>query len=138
MTQEPGEHLEEEPQSERGEPGSRDTGAKAPSAGEHRREGAFEEESMVSSGEPGWEPPDESGGSDEAVAPPYEGRQEEAKSEEHMRARAGKPDAGGEAQRSAVEHGKPSSSDEGVGPAHHPGTQRGEDHPPETTHPDEE
>lgn len=138
MTREPGEHLEEEPQSERGAPGSRDTGAKEPSAGEHRHEGAFEEESMISSGEPGWQRPDDArGGSDEAIVPPYEGRQQEAKSEEHMRARAGKPDAGGQAQKSSVEHDKPTSSSEGVGPAHQPGTQRGEDHPPETTHPDE-
>ncbi|PTR32372.1 hypothetical protein C8K36_1011424 [Rhodococcus sp. OK519] len=140
MTQKPGEHLEEEPQSERGEPGSRDTGADAPSVGEHRREGAFEDESMTSSGEPGWQRPDDAGGlgseSDDAAVPPYDDRQKQAKSAEHMRARAGNPDGGGQAQKSAVEHEKPSSSDKGVGPAHQSGTRRGEDHPPETTHPE--
>jgi hypothetical protein len=33
MTDTPGEHLEEEPQSERGAPGSRDTGSDEPSGG---------------------------------------------------------------------------------------------------------
>jgi len=141
MTQRPGEHLDEEPQSERGAPGSRDTGADDPSAGEHRREGAFEEESMTSSGEPGWQRPSDAGGhgssSEDAAVPPYDDRQTEAKSAEHMRARAGDPDGTGEAQRSGVEHEQPSASDEGVGPAHEPGTRRGEDHPTETTHPEQ-
>lgn len=140
MTQRPGEHLGEEPQSERGAPGSRDTGADDPSAGEHRREGAFEDESTISSGEPGWQASPDAGGhgssSDEAAVPPYDDRQREAKSAEHMRARAGDPDGSGEAQRSGVEHEQPSTSDEGVGPAHQAGTRRGEDHPPETTHPE--
>lgn len=143
MTGEPGEHLEEEPQSARGAPGSRDTGADDPSAGEHRREGAFDEESMISSGEPGWKRPDDAGKgaaptSEESPAPPYDDRQQQAESEDLMRARAGNPDGAGQAQRSAVEHDKPSSSDPGVGPAHHEGTRRGEDQPPETTHPDEQ
>lgn len=141
MTGEPGEHLEEEPQSARGAPGSRDTGADDPSAGEHRREGAFDEESMISSGEPGWQRPDDAGGataSEESPVPPYDDRQQQAKSEEHMRSRAGDPDGGGQAQRSAVRHDKPSTSDEGVGPAHQKGTRRGEGQPPETTHPDQQ
>ena len=140
MTKEPGEHLEEEPQSERGEPGSRGTGPDEPSAGEHRQEGAFEDESMTS-GEPGWQQPDDAGGhgseSDEAAVPPYEDRQREAKSTEHMRARAGNPDGEGQAQKSDVEYTKPTTSDEGVGPAHQPGTRKAEDRPPETTHPEE-
>lgn len=140
MTQRPGEHLGEEPQSERGAPGSRDTGADDPSAGKHRREGAFEDESTISSGEPGWQASPDAGGhgssSDEAAVPPYDDRQREAKSAEHMRARAGDPNGSGEAQRSGVEHEQPSTSDEGVGPAHQAGTRRGEDHPPETTHPE--
>lgn len=73
MTQRPGEHLGEEPQSERGAPGSRDTGADDPSAGKHRREGAFEDESTISSGEPGWQASPDAGGhgssSDEAAVP---------------------------------------------------------------------
>lgn len=141
MTQEPGEHLDEEPQSARGAPGSRDTGSDDPSAGEHRRGGAFEDESTISTDEPGWRRPDDAGGagsaSDESGVPPYDDRQQEANSPEHMRARAGDPDGAGQAQKSAVEHEKPSESDPGVGPAHHPGTRRGEDRPPETAHPDE-
>lgn len=140
MTKRPGEHLDEEPQSERGAPGSRDAGADEPGAGVNRPEGAFEDESTVSSGEPGWQRPPDAGGrgssSDEASVPPYDGRQKEAKSAEHMRARAGDPDGSGEAQRSSVQHGQPSESDEGVGPAHQPGTRRSEEHPPEARHPE--
>jgi hypothetical protein len=49
MTDEPGEQLEEEPQSERGAPGSRDTGSDEPSGGPaDRPSGGSDEESDTS------------------------------------------------------------------------------------------
>ncbi|KJF22439.1 hypothetical protein SZ00_03093 [Rhodococcus sp. AD45] len=45
----PGEHLSEEPQSERGEPGSRDTGSNEPGGGPvDRPEGSFDHEETIS------------------------------------------------------------------------------------------
>ncbi|NKS72586.1 hypothetical protein GS531_06665 [Rhodococcus hoagii] len=68
-------------------------------------------------GEPGWQRPADAGGhgasSDEAVVPPYDDRQQEAESPEHMRARAGDPDGAGQAQKSGVQHEQPSESDRG-------------------------
>lgn len=49
MSQEPGEHLEEEPQEERGAQGSRDTGSDEPSGGPvDRPEGVADAESDTS------------------------------------------------------------------------------------------
>ena len=49
MSDQPGEHLEEEPQSERGPEGSRDTGSDEPSGGPaDRRREARDEESDTS------------------------------------------------------------------------------------------
>lgn len=44
MTEEPGQHRDEEPQDERGAPGSRDTGSDEPSEGPGRRSGESDEE----------------------------------------------------------------------------------------------
>jgi hypothetical protein len=80
----PGEQLSEEPQSERGEPGSRDTGSDKPSGGPtDRPEGAVEDKAVPSHGGseegkfggPGTRPPEDTG----AALPPYEGRQTSAK-----------------------------------------------------------
>lgn len=84
----PGEHLSEEPQSERGDIGSRDTGADEPSGGPvDRPDGAIEgAESVPSMGDgggaiayggPGTLPPRDT----DPVLPPYEGRQTHAKPE---------------------------------------------------------
>jgi len=49
MTSTPGEHLEEEPQDERGAPGSRDTGSDGPGGGPaDRPSGGSDEESDTS------------------------------------------------------------------------------------------
>lgn len=48
MTEEPGEHLDEEPQAERGAGGSRDTGDDGPSEGPGRRSGTSDEQSDTS------------------------------------------------------------------------------------------
>ncbi len=49
MTTTPGEHLDEEPQDERGAPGSRDTGSDEPGGGPvDRPEGSSDEESDTS------------------------------------------------------------------------------------------
>lgn len=49
MTTTPGEHVEEEPQEERGAPGSRDTGSDEPGGGPvDRPEGSSDEESDTS------------------------------------------------------------------------------------------
>lgn len=45
MTDTPGEHLDEEPQDERGPAGSRDTGSDGPSEGPGRPSGTSDEES---------------------------------------------------------------------------------------------
>ncbi|MBH0120130.1 hypothetical protein ACWDUD_04375 [Rhodococcus sp. NPDC003382] len=80
MGTEPGQHLQEEPQSERGPKGSRDTGADAAGGGPaDRPAGSFEQEEMqtggaddASAGTGGGEsvPP----GDAEPAVPPYEGR----------------------------------------------------------------
>ncbi len=49
MSETPGEHLDEEPQAERGQPGSRDTGSDEPAGGPvDRPEGTSDEESDTS------------------------------------------------------------------------------------------
>jgi hypothetical protein len=82
----PGENLSQEPQEERGAPGSRDTGSDQPSGGPaDRPSGTYRgDESVPSHGDPG-----QTGGSGdtkslrpqdvEPAVPPYEGRQESAK-----------------------------------------------------------
>jgi hypothetical protein len=52
MSNTPGEHLQPEPQSERGEPGSRDTGSDEPGGGPaDRPAGSFDHEEVQSSHE---------------------------------------------------------------------------------------
>ena len=79
----PGQELPEEPQSERGEPGSRDTGSDQPSGGPvDRPEGAVDDPRVPSHGSPGDSgtsyggtgimPPQDT----EPALPPYEGRKE--------------------------------------------------------------
>jgi hypothetical protein len=80
----PGEQLSEEPQSERGATGSRDTGSDKPSGGPtDRPEGAVDDEAVPSHsgseegkfGGAGTRPPEDTG----AALPPYEGRQTSSK-----------------------------------------------------------
>lgn len=84
MSSTPDEQLSEEPQSDRGAPGSRDSGSDHPKGGQtDRSEGSFDEESVQSStgsgdkvyGGTGSEPPRDA----EPAVPPYDGRQETAK-----------------------------------------------------------
>jgi hypothetical protein len=80
----PGEQLSEEPQSERGERGSRDTGSDQPGGGPtDRAEGTVGDEAVPSHGGSeegnfggtGTRPPEDTG----SAMPPYEGRQTTAK-----------------------------------------------------------
>lgn len=79
----PGAQLPEEPQSERGETGSRDTGSDKPGGGPaERAEGAIESVPShggtaedANLGGPGTMPPQDTG----SAVPPYEGRQKTAK-----------------------------------------------------------
>ncbi len=98
----PSERVNEEPQEERGAPGSRDTGADRPSAGPaDRPSGTYEgDESVPTYGDednPDFDtrmterPPTDT----EPAVPPYEGRQTEAKP-------VGTPDAGGAETGGAV------------------------------------
>jgi hypothetical protein len=147
----PGEQSSEEPQSERGEMGSRDTGSAGPSGGPtDRPEGAIQGDEAVPS----------HGGSDEGqvggagnltpqatspAVPPYEGRQTEAKSTGKNGVEGGvKPvespsykspppgsTPGGATASPGDEQpaGKQPETDVGddrVGPAHTAGTRRGE------------
>ncbi len=99
----PGEHLSEEPQHERGDVGSRNTGSDQPSGGPvDRPDGAIEgDESVPSMGDgdgavahggAGTSPPRNA----EPVLPPYEGRQTHAKPESDT------GDAGGRNEGAAV------------------------------------
>jgi hypothetical protein len=145
-----GQHLSEEPQAERGEPGSRDTGSDKPSGGPtDRPEGAVGGAEEVPShggaeeaqyGGPGTRPP----GDAEPAVPPYEGRQTTAKPgqegggggvkpAESTSYKAPAPDstAGGATASPADEQPAAQQSereaDEGQpGPAHTAGTSRGE------------
>jgi hypothetical protein len=147
----PGNQLSEEPQSERGEIGSRDTGSDQPSGGPVDRpegdvQGAEEVPSHGGSGE------DQSGGAGdlppqaaEPAVPPYEGRQTEAKPSGESGAEGGvKPIAssvgkapapestpGGATatpadEQPAGEQPETDLDDDRVGPAHTAGTVRGE------------
>ena len=85
----PSEHLSEEPQQERGAPGSRDTGSDEPSGGPaDRPSGRLEGDESVPAHDEAGDP--EQTGSEKteippqdvkAAVPPYEGRQTEAKPE---------------------------------------------------------
>jgi len=84
MSDQPGSHLEEEPQSERGAPGSRDTGSDEPAGGPvDRPSGTSDADDPTS----GWMSSDNepSGGTEsirpqdtEPAVPPYEGRRTSA------------------------------------------------------------
>ena len=85
MSSTPGEQLSEEPQAQRGDIGSRDTGSDHPSGGEtDRPSGSFDDESVPSHGDSddekvyGGTGTDTPGDAQPAV-PPYAGRQESAK-----------------------------------------------------------
>jgi hypothetical protein len=85
----PGEHLSEEPQQERGEPGSRDTGSDQPSGGPADRpsetyrgdETVPEHDEHGKAGDVGADKTEHSPTDTEPAAPPYEGRQTSAKPE---------------------------------------------------------
>jgi hypothetical protein len=86
-----GEHLPEEPQEERGAPGSRDTGSNEPSGGPTERpsDTYSGDETVPHHGEHG-DPGDTGGDKTEqpppdtkSAVPPYEGRQTTAKPEGH-------------------------------------------------------
>jgi hypothetical protein len=82
----PGDHTSEEPQEERGTPGSRDTGSDKPSGGPtDRPSGTYEgDESVPDHGDEGGKPDFQTGTTNEPpgdakpAAPPYEGRKEAA------------------------------------------------------------
>jgi hypothetical protein len=110
----PGDHRSAEPQSERGDVGSRDTGSDKPSGGPvDRPEGAVEgaesvpsmggDEESVAHGGAGTLPPQDT----DPALPPYEGRQTRAKPESE----AG--DAGGRNEGAAI----PTSDDRYKSPA---------------------
>ena len=147
----PGRSLSEEPQSERGDMGSRDTGSDRPSGGPtDRPEGEVEGSEEVPShggspegqvGGPGTLPPQDTG----SALPPYEGRQTSAKpiGEEGGAASAkpvesspykapapGSTPGGATAspgdEQPAARQSETDLDDDRVGPAHVPGTSPGE------------
>jgi hypothetical protein len=151
----PGDQPSEEPQSERGEMGSRDTGSDRPSGGPtDRPEGAIEGDEAVPShggpeeeqvGGPGTLPPQATS----PAVPPYDGRQTEAKSPDESAGESGaeggvKPvespsykapapasTPGGATaspadEQPAGEQPETDLGDDRVGPAHSAGTSRGE------------
>ncbi len=147
----PGNQLSEEPQSERGEIGSRDTGSDQPSGGPtDRPEGAVQGDEAVPShggseedqvGGAGSLPPQATG----SAIPPYEGRQTEAKpigdggaeggvkpvESSSVKAPAQESTPGGATaspgdEQPAGEQPETDLDDDQVGPAHTAGTARGE------------
>jgi hypothetical protein len=147
----PGNQMSEEPQSERGEIGSRDTGSDQPSGGPvDRPEGAVQGDEAVPShggseegqvGGAGSLPPQATG----SAAPPYEGRQTEAKptgesgaeggvkpvESPSVKAPAPESTPGGATaspadEQPAGEQPETDLGDDRVGPAHAAGTARGE------------
>jgi hypothetical protein len=81
----PGEHLSEEPQEERGAPGSRDTGSGQPSGGPvDRPSDTYEGDESVPAHDDGGKPAFDTGmtnrppGDTKPAMPPYEGRQHAA------------------------------------------------------------
>jgi hypothetical protein len=138
----PREQLTQEPQAERGgpgsgEPGSRDTGSDRPSAGTADRDSGTLDDQEES---PDAEDPSIYGGTGELppqdtkpFLPPYEGRHESSKTNP----RPGSGEAGGFGTKDETAQGTPTShadksqsqadSDDGVGPSHTPGTGRAED-----------
>jgi hypothetical protein len=147
----PGDQLPEEPQSERGEMGSRDTGSDRPSGGPtDRPEGAIQgHESVPSHG--GAEEGQVGGAGNltpQATAPavpPYEGRQTEAKPPGETGAGGGVKPAESPGYKSPAPEATPGGAtaspgdeqpageqpetdlgDDRVGPAHSAGTSRGE------------
>lgn len=163
MTDTPGEQMSEEPQSERGDAGSRDTGSDRPGAGPaDRPEGRIDDDAVPSHSDAGDEgvdpkvyggtgttPPQDTG----SAVPPYEGRKQAADIADSSASEVGgakvggasrpvadpeyKSPAPGDTARGAT--GSPAvedsgtdapdreGHDEGVGPAHMPGTGRAED-----------
>jgi hypothetical protein len=136
----PGEQLTEEPQAERGgpgsgEPGSRDTGSDRPSAGPADRDSGTLDDQRES---PDAEDPSIYGGTGELppqdtkpFLPPYEGR---STTQTNSRSGAGKSggfstgDAGGTAGEQSTPQASAAESDDGVeAPAHTAGTGRAED-----------
>ena len=151
----PGQHLSEEPQEERGAPGSPDTGADEPSGGPaDRPSGPYKGDETV----PTYSDPDNPGfdtkmtnqppsGTEPAI-PPYEGRKTEADVNEGSATKTGgatapvadpnyKSPAPSETARGATASPadeQPASrgsetdrDDDRVGPAHASGVERGED-----------
>jgi hypothetical protein len=140
MTNTPDEQLTEEPQAERGgpgsgEPGSRDTGSDRPSAGPSDRDSGKLDDQAESSDA---EDPSIYGGTGELppqdtkpAIPPYEGRSETAT---NPRSGAGesagfgtKGESAGAATSQADKSASEKESDDGVGPSHTPGSGRAED-----------
>lgn len=101
----PGGQLSEEPQSERGDIGSRDTGSDHPEAGQtDRPSGSFDDDSVPSHGDSedqekvyggtGELPPKNA----EAATPPYDGRQERARATDDVGAKDTGANTGGAGQ----------------------------------------
>jgi hypothetical protein len=142
MTNTPDQQLTEEPQAERGgpgsgEPGSRDTGSDRPSAGPADRDSGKLDDQVESSdaedpriyGGTGELPPQDT----KSAIPPYEGRTES--SETNPRPGSGeaggfgtKGESAGAATSQADKSASGSEGDDGVSaPGHTPGTGRAED-----------
>lgn len=148
MGTEPGQHLQEEPQSERGPKGSRDTGADEAGGGStDRPAGSFDQEEMQTSGAEeesagagggGSLPP----GDAEPAIPPYEGRttstaEGRPEHDEHVdtsQPLAPNPEETARGATASPADEQPADqapetqgSEEGVGPAHQGGVNRAED-----------
>jgi hypothetical protein len=155
MNDQPGEHLPEEPQSERGSTGSRDTGSDEPAGGPvDRPAGSFDDDEVTSAGPGGSNARSDAGpGVADRALPPYEGRREAADADEAPESRRGgartagataplndaEPKAAEPTSTERGEHASPAdeqpaatSTDTDLdpdmtGPAHEPGTGRAED-----------
>ncbi|MDV6271633.1 hypothetical protein [Rhodococcus globerulus] len=160
MNSGPGKHASEEPQTTRGAPGSRGTGADEPGGGPvDRPSGSFDDKVTVSGSESGEiSTPADSTAAKPAV-PPYEGRKKSANKSAFQDANhSDGPNTGGAGQpvvdpepkappeesprgrgvspadeQPATKTSRTDSDDRGVGPAHQTGVGRGEDQPPEST-----
>ena len=161
MSSTAGEHLSEEPQAERGDPGSRNTGSDDPSSGEtDRPTGSFDDESVPSHGDSDAEKVYGGTGTDtpgdaEPAVPPYDGRQESATviaessagegtggaaqprtDSDHVAPKpsdtAGGATASPSDEQPAARQSETDTSDDGVAVTQQSGVRRAEDQPRET------
>jgi hypothetical protein len=127
----------EEPQSERGERGSRSVGSPGASEGAGRDSGVIEDHDLPSTDPDQLDAPEPKYtteiGDAEAAIPPYEGRTAEHDDDRDSQRNAPETtDSGEDAVQTSGEESSPPSdstedSDPGVGPAHQSGVPRAED-----------